>query len=211
MRSRPVRRLAALLAVTLSPGAAPALSVGFEAAAVVDGAIVAPGLIARPRTPADAIPGWAGGGTGGALGLADLGPDGFGGGRGAALSTRDLSFPYGFTVELAAPAAAAAAAWLAANEVWEVAAFDALGAELAREVIAPEAGGFALRAPGMMQLEFVSLGGWDWLYLDALTLTAGAVASASRAAQPPPAVPLPAALPLLAAAVASLAAARRRR
>lgn len=201
---RPAAGLAGVIAAMAAPAApAHALLVDFETARLEDGRIVAPGLTVR-RLEIDAVmTAWTGGPGHGALALEDLGPEGFGGARGLALSTRDLSFPYGLSLEFERAATAVSGLWVAANTRWQGLGYDADGVLRVEFDIAADAGRFAVRAPeGIVRLDLRGTEGWDWLWLDALQLEFGADGAPG---EPPPeampVVPLPGTLPLLAAVI----------
>lgn len=197
-------------------GAAPAaaLTVDFEDAAVSGGAVSAGGAWAAPT-------GREGVTAGGALRVA-RGLDGRAPGlSGAALSTRDLAWPYGFSVRLPEAAAAASAVWAAGDRDWRVQGLDEAGAAVAEAAIGAGAAGFALSAEagggGFRTLLFESLDGYDWIYLDDLrweaapdaapaprSITFALVASPPGAPGTEAVVPLPAGAALAASAFAAL-------
>ncbi len=249
-------RLALALGVLLAPLPAAALSLlapedarwgpaleaaapeGFDRAVVASGTVSTAGATFRSETPAERMPGWdpaLPGGTGGALGLADLGAGAWGA-SGAALSTRDLAWPYAIVVDFVVPVVALDAVWAAANADWRVTAWDVSGALIGSVDVAgldrggPAAGRLALGldpadallgVSGIARLELASLGGYDWLYLDDLRLVAAGDATprapgggglAIEAAPPAAAaVPLPPAAALLGAALAGLGTLRHAR
>ncbi|MEM6438400.1 MAG: hypothetical protein AAF763_01710 [Pseudomonadota bacterium] len=208
-------RAAAWAAAALWGAPAAALTIGFDDAVVEDGSVVFEGGVASAAR-ASGLGGEPFGG--GRLSLA-RGLDGLSPGlAGAALSTRDLSWPYGFAVNLEAAASCASAAWAAGDGDWRVRALDAAGETVADRIIAPDARGFELSlgpdaaGDGFTTLLFESLDGYDWIYLDALQLrpaeasgirsrTWARVIAAPEAAPDPmdrsaAVVPLPAALAL---------------
>jgi hypothetical protein len=160
-----------LLAVWGAPAAA--LTIGFEDG---DGrGRRGAGRGGRSSRPCAATRGEAVGG--GRLGVAQ-GLDGLAPGlSGAALSTRDLSWPYGFSVDLTQAASGAAAVWAAGDLDWRLRALDAGGRDRggaggSRRGTSPSTcrSRPRPRATGFTTLLFESVKGYDWIYLDALRL-----------------------------------------
>ncbi len=138
------------------------------------------------------------------------------GGSGMEMSTRYLGRPYAFDISFDAPADAFGMVWGAANPDWLATAWDADGKVIETAIFGGGDGPasyveyYGIAAANISRVTIQSLGGFDWVKIDDFRyVPSGSVSGGLSGALSP--VPLPGALPLLAAALGGLAVLRRRR